>query len=78
MIHRHHPAIGVDDAVLLGEILLREGGFIARVAEVLAHQLGHPVVGLTGAAAGVDAGDDEGHFGFVVELDLGEIGFDSW
>ncbi len=70
MIHCHHPTIAVDDTVLLREILLREGGFIARVAKVLAHQLGHPVVGLTGAAAGIDARNDERHFGFVVELDL--------
>ena len=76
MIHSHHPAITIHDTVLLGEILLRESSLVARVTEVLAHQLGHPVICLVGAGpiAGGDAGDDEGHFA------VGVAGFEvgSW
>ena len=52
MVHRHHPAITLNDARLLGQLLLAERGVVrGAVREFLAHQLGGPV-----AAAAAGAG----------------------
>ena len=66
MVHGDHAA-GLDDAVVGGQVLFGEGGVVSGrgggFGEGLAHELGGPVglVVFGAAAAGGDAGDDEGH-----------------
>lgn len=60
MIHRHGAA-GLHHAVVVRELPSRERGMVGgRIGQLFAHQLGGPVVGVLGAAAG-DAGHDERH-----------------
>jgi len=61
VVHGHHATVGVDDAVVLREIFLRETRLVrCTIRQFLAHEFGHPGVGGRGVV-GVDAGDDERH-----------------
>lgn len=71
MVLRKHRA-GFHDSVLLRQFLFGERQIVrgAGVADLLAHQLGHPVLLLVGAGdGGVEVGRDEGHdFGMCTWL----------
>lgn len=64
IVHRHDAA-RLHHAVVVRELPSREGGVVGgRVGQLLAHELGGPVVGVVGATG--DAGHDERHGWFGV------------